>query len=295
MTVAPAARAAVDHARCCPSCWSPPSRPSTAPCRAPPSMVKSFWYSMSTTAVVLGSSDMGVPPRLARGVVRGLWRLLRSPMGRTRGQGVRVRPRSISDLAWPEPCASALVARLRHGHRRCRPPGRSAPRGEPTAGSASWTGHVWQTAFARWSCRRERSLVPIGKKSSGSSLRQAARSRQSTTAPDVMAGAAARREQAGGHPRQVRGTRALVVVAGQAAAGRVRAGRLPAPPDARSPDVVQPAASVRGRRSFSCHGPSTLRLRKSPGSGADSHELADAQQAYSRGLVRSVTRTARCP
>ena len=33
---------------------------STAPCRAPPSDVKSFWYSMSTTAVLDGSMTLGL-------------------------------------------------------------------------------------------------------------------------------------------------------------------------------------------------------------------------------------------
>jgi hypothetical protein len=30
----------------------------TAPCRAPPSEVKSFWYSIRTTAVCFGSTGM---------------------------------------------------------------------------------------------------------------------------------------------------------------------------------------------------------------------------------------------
>ena len=37
----------------------------TAPCSAPPSEVKSFWYSISTIAVVAGGIDVTYPPENA--------------------------------------------------------------------------------------------------------------------------------------------------------------------------------------------------------------------------------------
>src|ERR1700752_4085914 len=58
--VAPANRAASTTSRVLLSIlvWSITS--DTAPCRTPPSDVKSFWYSISTTAVFFGSIDMSV-------------------------------------------------------------------------------------------------------------------------------------------------------------------------------------------------------------------------------------------
>src|SRR5512132_2470128 len=40
----------------------------TAPCRAPPSEVKSFWYSIRTTAVRFGSNDTRGPPSMREGL-----------------------------------------------------------------------------------------------------------------------------------------------------------------------------------------------------------------------------------
>src|ERR1700712_1068917 len=58
MTVAPAARAASATFCVLPSMSVRSMTSATAPCRTPPSVVKSFWYSISTTAVVFGSMAM---------------------------------------------------------------------------------------------------------------------------------------------------------------------------------------------------------------------------------------------
>ena len=57
--VAPAARAASTSARVFSSMPVFSITPWTAPCSAPPSEVKSFWYSISTTAVCFGSTGTG--------------------------------------------------------------------------------------------------------------------------------------------------------------------------------------------------------------------------------------------
>ena len=69
--VAPAARAASTSARVFSSMPVCSITPLTAPWSAPPSEVKSFWYSISTTAVLLGSMATGTPS--VRGI--GLQRL----------------------------------------------------------------------------------------------------------------------------------------------------------------------------------------------------------------------------
>src|SRR5215213_9271767 len=57
MIVAPAARAAVTSWTDLSSMPVESITSATASCRAPPAEVKSFWYSIRTTAVVLGSNE----------------------------------------------------------------------------------------------------------------------------------------------------------------------------------------------------------------------------------------------
>src|SRR6185312_4002936 len=58
MTVAPALRASSAMRRELASMLDSSMTPLTASCRAPPSLVKSFWYSIRTTAVFAGSTSM---------------------------------------------------------------------------------------------------------------------------------------------------------------------------------------------------------------------------------------------
>src|SRR5690349_6397270 len=58
MTVAPAFRASSAMRRELASMLESSMTPLTASCRAPPSLVKSFWYSIRTTAVFAGSTSM---------------------------------------------------------------------------------------------------------------------------------------------------------------------------------------------------------------------------------------------
>jgi hypothetical protein len=58
MIVAPAFRAAFTTTPVWASMSVPSITSETASCNAPPWVVKSFWYSISTTAVVLGSMAM---------------------------------------------------------------------------------------------------------------------------------------------------------------------------------------------------------------------------------------------
>ena len=59
MIVAPAALAASTTSLVLASMFVLSITSDTAPCSAPPSEVNSFWYSISTTAVVAGSRDIG--------------------------------------------------------------------------------------------------------------------------------------------------------------------------------------------------------------------------------------------
>src|SRR5258708_1221111 len=63
MMVAPAALAAATTSLVFASMLVLSITSATAPCSAPPSEVNSFWYSISTTAVVAGFRDIVRPPR----------------------------------------------------------------------------------------------------------------------------------------------------------------------------------------------------------------------------------------
>src|SRR4051794_7510910 len=65
MTVTPAARAASTTSLVLASIFVEFMTSATAPLSAPPSEVKSFWYSISTSAVVFGSMAMTAPWRTA--------------------------------------------------------------------------------------------------------------------------------------------------------------------------------------------------------------------------------------
>src|SRR4051794_15897887 len=80
----------------------------TAPCSTPPSVVKSFWYSMSTTAVLLGSIDMERFPSSTPALVRLL------PGSRLPPSAAPHKPgRTDSDRRLEQPFAIGNSSRLR--------------------------------------------------------------------------------------------------------------------------------------------------------------------------------------
>ena len=71
--------------------------PATAPCSAPPSEVKSFWYSIRTIAVCFGSSAMGLSLALWTAAPEMLV-VAGQPIVRI---GVPARKAAMSSTTWP--------------------------------------------------------------------------------------------------------------------------------------------------------------------------------------------------
>ena len=143
MIVTPAARAASTSATVFGSIPVLSITADTAPCSTPPSEVNSFWYSISTSAVLAGSSckvSAWLPPvvRITPRSKQALVRPQRKPSCRHAGSGVpRLGRMDLrhDPMRSPRPAARALAPARRRRARRCPAGSRNA---SSTSGS-SWS------------------------------------------------------------------------------------------------------------------------------------------------------------